>query len=125
MIPTGPSLWTVMCSNPLFIVVESLAALAAVASGEHHALEQRRRRHDWILELVEHDLGNVIRGVEADEVEEFERTHRVPATELHALVDILFTGEPALVAANRVEQIRNEQPVDDEARRVLREDRFL
>ena len=88
--------------------------------GQHHPLEQRRRREARLAELVEHDVGDGVRGVEADEVEQRERPHRVAAAELHALVDVLDRAQPVLEAADRVEQVRHQQPVDDEAAAVGR-----
>src|SRR4051812_38417975 len=47
------------------VVVEPLAGLLAVHARLHHALQQRRRREPLLAELVEHDVGDVVRGVEA------------------------------------------------------------
>ena len=47
------------------------------------------------------------------------------AAELHRGVDVLERGQPALVDADRVEQVGHEQPVHDEGRRVLRLHRRL
>src|SRR5439155_11199926 len=41
-------------------VVESPSALAAVHAREHHPLEQRRRSEPRLLELLEHDLRDVV-----------------------------------------------------------------
>src|SRR5579863_2339078 len=125
MMPIGPSCSTCIVSNALGIVVEALSALATVASGKHHALEQRRCGHRRILELVEHDLRDIIRRVQTDEVEEFEWPHRVAASELHACVDVFFGREPAFEAADRIQKVRDKEPVDDKSGRVLRKDRVF
>src|SRR5207244_1240670 len=92
---------------------------------DQHALEKRRGRLARLAELLEHHLGDVHRGVEPDEVQERERAHGVATAELHRRVDVLERGEAALVNPDRVEQVRHEQPVHDERRRVLRLDRGL
>ena len=48
-----------------------------------------------------------------------QRPHRVPAAELHALVDVLAAGEALLVHPHRRHQVGDEQHVDDEAGAVL------
>src|SRR5215469_18951428 len=66
MIATAPSRSIAMFSNELTcVVIKPLSGFAAEAAGEHHALEQRRRRHHRILELVVHDLRDEIRGVQS------------------------------------------------------------
>ena len=55
------------------------------------------------------------RGVEADEVEERERAHRVAGAERHAGVDRLWVEAVSLEQANGVEEVGEKQPVDDEA----------
>src|SRR5579883_504193 len=123
---TGPSRSSRMFSNELTgVVIKPLPALAAEPAGEHHAFEQRRRRHHRIFEFVVHDLCDVIRGVQADEIEQLERSHRVAAAELNALVDVLFARKAFVVDANRIQQIRHEQPVDHETGRIFGQDRFL
>ena len=84
-------------------------------------LAQRRRRSDAPLAvLVEHDLPHRVARVEPDEVEQLERPHRVVGAALHRDVDLLDRAEALLVGADRVEQVRDQQAVDDEARLVLR-----
>ena len=50
-----------------------------------------------------------------DEVEQLERAHRVRRAELHAGVDLLRLDAGPLEQPDRVEQVGEEQPVDDEA----------
>ena len=47
------------------------------------------------------------------------------APELHAVVDVLHGAEPVFEAANRIEQIRHQQAIDDEAAAIGRADRLL
>src|SRR2546425_6670580 len=68
------------------VVVEALAALAAVQAGEDHAFEERGRRVAALAVLGEHDLGDLVGRVEPHEVEQRERAHWVAAPELHRLV---------------------------------------
>src|ERR1051325_158425 len=92
-------------------VVEAAARLPAVPARDHHALQERRGREARLLELVEHDLADVVRGVEADVVGEEQRPHRIAAAELHGVVDVVATGEPLLVDADRVEHVGHEQAI--------------
>src|SRR5262249_56645333 len=61
------------------VSVEAFPGLPTQLSGHDHALEQRWRRVARFAVLVEHDLGDVHRRVEAHEVEEHERAHRIAA----------------------------------------------
>src|SRR5262245_52676454 len=48
------------------ILVESFSALPSQPSRQHHAFQQRRRGVRGLAELLEHDVGDVVGGVEAD-----------------------------------------------------------
>src|SRR5262244_3056095 len=104
------SFWStfILRSALLRIVVEAAAALSSVMPRQHHALEQRRGSEVWLLELVEHDVGDVIGGVEPHEVEQGERAHRIAAAQLHGVVDILARRHAGFQHADRVEQVRDE-----------------
>ena len=78
-----------------------------------------------LAELLEHHLGHVHRGVEAHEVQEGERAHGVAASELHRQVDVLLRGDAGLQQADRLQEVRHEEPVHDEPRGVLGGDRRL
>src|SRR6185369_5968324 len=93
-------LWRWFWSAP---VVETLTALLAVPSGHDHALEQGWRGEAAFLELVEHDVRDVVGGVESDKIEECEWTHRVAAAEFHRQSDIGDRANSFFVSANRVE----------------------
>ena len=58
-------------------------------------------------------------GVQADQVGQRERAHRVRAAGDHRGVDVLGGGEPGLDHPDRGEQVRDQQRVDDEAGPVL------
>src|SRR5262245_49674099 len=60
----------ILRSALLRIVVEAAPALPSVMSRQHHALEQRRGSEMRQLELVEHDVRDVVRGIEPHEVEQ-------------------------------------------------------
>src|SRR5829696_7495630 len=77
----------------LRVVVEALPRFPPVHPGEHHALEQGWRRVALLAVLVEHDLGDLVRRVEPDEVQEGERPHRVTGAEAHPRVDVLDRGD--------------------------------
>ena len=72
------------------------------------------------LVLVEHDVRDRLRRVQADEVEQRERAHGVVRAALHRRVDLVDRADALLVGADRVEHVRHEQAVDDEAGLVLR-----
>src|SRR6266851_7395678 len=78
--PTMPISRGALASWGLFacvIVVKPAPGLAAeVARGDHLA-QQRWRGKARLFELVEQDVGDEQRGVQADEVEQGERPHRV------------------------------------------------
>src|SRR5450830_9478 len=107
------------------VAVEAPPGLAAELAGEHHLLHKRRRRETFLAILVEHDLADVVGRVDPDEIEQRERTHRMGAAELHSAVDVRNRPDPLFQRADRVEEIRDEQPVDDEAGIVAGGDRLL
>src|SRR5947199_600949 len=102
------------------IVVEALAALPASHPGQDHSFEERRWGVTLLAVLGEHDLGDLVGRIQPDEVEQSERPHWIAAPELHRLVDIRHAPHAALYRPDRVEQIRDEQQIDDEAGGVLR-----
>src|SRR5881628_3196041 len=70
------------------VVVESLAGLPAVETGQHHPFHQGWRREPLFAKFIEHDVGNVIRGVDPDQIQKGKRSHRMAAPQLHPLVDV-------------------------------------
>ena len=67
---------------------------------------------------MEH-LGDLQHGVEPDEIGQLQRTHRMVHPQGHRDVDVLAGGEPVVVEADRRTDIRDHQPVHDEAGVVL------
>ncbi len=94
--------------------VETAAALTAEQTGRHHLLEDRLRRVQPVARLLVHRVEDLVRGVEPDQVEQRERTHRQPAPELHGRVDVLAGGVARLVQRRRVVEIAEKQRVGDE-----------
>ena len=70
-----------MTNTPFLILIKALAALSSELAGEHHALEERRCREHRVLVLIEHDVRDVVRRVEADKVEQREGAHRIAAAD--------------------------------------------
>ena len=70
-------------------------------------------------------LGDAQAHVEADEVGELERPHRVAVAELHRLVDVLGARDALLDHADRLEPEDEAQAARREARRVLHDDHGL
>src|ERR1700730_4010965 len=107
------------------VVVEAAPGLAASPAGEHHALQQRRAGEAALAEFIEHDVGDVIRSVKSDEIEQRERSHGMPAAQLHRIVDIFNRPDAFFECANGIEEVRNQKPVDDKSRAVVRANRRL
>ena len=72
--------------------VEAAAGLAAEQAGGDHLLEDRRRRVQPVAALLVHRVEDLVRRVEADQVEQRQRAHRVAAAEPHGGVDVLARG---------------------------------
>ena len=96
----------------------SWPAVTMRRSGRHRGVVR-------IAELVVERVEDGERGVETDEVEQRERTHREVAAALHRRVDVVAGGGAGLEHAHRVVEVREQQRVDDEAGAVLDLDRFL
>ena len=105
--------------------IEPLAGLAPVHPGGDHLPQQGRGGVAVGAEGVVEHFRDVERGVQADEIEQFERTEGVAAPQDHARVDVLFRGHARFEQAHRVQQVGDEEVVDDEARRVLDLDHLL
>jgi hypothetical protein len=68
-----------------------------------------------VARLRVHRLEDLVGRVEADEVEQRQRAHRVAGAEAHGGVDVLARGVAALVHPHRVVQVAEQQRVGDEA----------
>ena len=78
-----------------------------------------------LVRLVVQRVADRHRHVEADEVEQLQRPHRMRGSVGHASVDVLGRHLRRLEHPHRVEQIREQQPVDDEPGLVRHLDRSL
>src|SRR6187397_2375991 len=90
---TGKRSWKQLRSR---VRIEPAAGFAAVIAGQHHTFQERRRRVRRLAELLEHDVRDEVGGVEADEIEQRERAHRIAASQLHPLVDVLERAKAVL-----------------------------
>src|SRR5215471_20953733 len=63
----------------VLVIVKPAATLSSVQSRHHHSFQQRRRSKTLLLEFIKHDVGDVKRGVQPDEVAKSQRPHRMPA----------------------------------------------
>src|SRR5216683_7512738 len=97
------------------VVVEAFTAFASVPAGHHHAFQKSGRGEAPLLEFLEHDLTDVVGGVEADEIEQGEGTHGISAAQLHGVVDIGNRAHAFFIGADGIQQIRHQQAVHDEA----------
>ena len=68
-------------------------------------------------------MRNVISRIQPDKIQQRERTHGIPAAQLHRVINILDRPDALFIRANRIEQIRHQQPVHDESRLVRSPDR--
>ena len=107
------------------VAVEALAGLAAEQAGGDHLLEDRRRGVQAVAALAVHRVEDLVRRVQADQVEQRQRAHRVAAAEAHRRVDVLAGGVAVLVHRDRVVEVAEQQRVGDEARLVAADDGVL
>src|SRR5439155_25128716 len=91
----------------------------------HHSLEQGWRSIPWFPILGEHDLRDLINGIEADKVEQSKRSHGVAGTQLYSFVDVFYRRYVRFERVDCVELIRDEQQIQDVAIAVLRANRLL
>src|ERR1051325_2868814 len=81
MIPTPLARWRPFTC---FIVIEAAASFAAEVVGGDHLAQQRRRGEARVLELVEQDVRNEQRRIQADEVQQRQWAHRIAGAQHHA-----------------------------------------
>ena len=70
--------------------------------------------------LGEHDLRDLINGIEADKVEQSKRSHRVAGAQLQSFVDVLDRRDVRFQRVDCVQHVRDEQQINNEAGTVLR-----
>src|SRR5262245_29895492 len=85
----------------LGVVVKTSSRLPAVETCQHHSLQQRWRGEALLAKFVEHDFGDVIRRVEADEISQRKRSHRIATPELHCVIDVHDRSNTFLQRSNR------------------------
>src|SRR5579862_4275204 len=107
------------------VLVEAAARLAAEQARVRHRDKPRRRRHPRLAELLPQRLARVDVDVDTDEVDELARPHRPAGPVLHPRVEILGRHARLVENADAVVEQRDEDPVDDEAGRVVTADRML
>src|SRR5882672_4139033 len=103
--------------------VEAAAAFLAQASVGHQAPQQLRRPEGLGPKLAMKVLRDREPHVEADEIGQPQRPHRVPVPERHRLVDILRRSDPLLEHADRLEPEQHAEPAGGEPRTVANDDR--
>ena len=104
--------------NPLARLLPEVALLDEVH-------EHLRRRELRLPEAVLEHPHDAEADVEADEVGELERPHRVVEADLAPRVDVLGGAEALLVGVHRLREERHQDPVDDEPGPVGRDDDLL
>ena len=83
------------------VVVEAGAGLPAEPAGRDHPPQSRRRRVRRLPELLEEHLRDLQDGVEADQIREAERAHRMVQAERDGGVDVLTGGEARVEQPDR------------------------
>ena len=105
--------------------METATRLLAQKSGGDEIRQHLRRLELLVPEsLVENDHDPET-DVEADEVGELERTHRVVEADLRSSVDVLGRADALGEGPHRLGQERHQHPVDEKARPVGRHDDLL
>jgi hypothetical protein len=95
--------------------VEAAAGLAAEQTGGDVLLEDRRGGVSVVARLRVHRLEDLVGRVQADEVEQGQRTHRVAGAEAHRGIDVLARGVPALIHPHGVVEVAEQQRIRDES----------
>src|SRR5438445_13100766 len=90
------------------IVIEATPGLSTKVAGRDHLAQQRRCGETRVLELVEQDVSDVQRCVQADEVQQREWAHRVAGAEHHPNIDVLLRGKALLEHPHRLREVRNQ-----------------
>src|SRR3972149_11284843 len=97
---------------------EAAAGLTAQVAQRYHSAKYGGSLEAGLPVLFEHRVADVNQGIQADEVGGGQGPHRVADPDLARLVDVFGGGRTALHHTDGVEDERNEQTVDDEARCV-------
>ena len=107
------------------IGVEALAGLLAELARRDEVHEDLRRPEVVATEPVVEHAHDPEADVEADEVGQLERSHRMVEADPRAGVDVVGRAQALLVGAHRLAQERHQDAVDDEARTVGGHDDLL
>ena len=102
----------------LAVVVKAAAGLATEPPRGHVHLEHVGGSVLVVAELAMEHFGDRQAGVQADQVGQRQRPHRVVEPELDPGVDVLGRAQVFLQREASLVDQRNEDPVDDEARAV-------
>ena len=101
------------------IVVEAALGLAAEPAGLDVFHQQRAGAVLRVRQPLVQHLHHRQAGIEADEVGELERAHRVVRAELHRGVDRLDGADALVERVDRLVDHRQQDAVDDEGREIL------
>src|SRR5258707_477833 len=94
-------------------------------TGINILLQQRTGAVFVISQSLVKDLGDVENGIQADEVCQLERAHRLVGPQLHRSIDVLNATQTFHHRKARLVEHRDQNAVDDEARKVPRKYRRL
>src|SRR5262249_42971466 len=85
------------------VIIKSPSALPSIPSRQYHSFQQRRRRKSPFLIFVIHNLRNVIRRIQPHKIQQCQRSHRMPASQLHRIINVLDRPHALFERANRVQ----------------------
>src|ERR1700688_2117596 len=102
------------------IVVEAALGVAAEPAGLDVFYQERAGPVLGVRETLMQDLHDRQTGIEADEIGKFKRPHRMVRTELHRGVDRLDVSDPLIQRIDRLVDHRQQNAIDDERRKILR-----
>ena len=103
--------------------MEAAPRFTSQVAGGDHFLEQWRGTVFAVVETVVEGFENRQYGVQADQVRQCQRADRLVATQAHAGVDVLGTGQAFLKHQDRFVDHRHQNPVDHKAWTVTGGDR--
>src|SRR3569623_296174 len=120
--PSTPSLsvskfiWTLFLLALRVVLVKAAQRLATEPAGRDVLAEQRTRTVLVVAELAMQHFGEREARIEADQIRELERAHRMVEAELHAGIDVVRGAVPLVEAVAGFIEERNEHADTEEAR---------
>ena len=119
------SICGIQSESLLGVIVEASAALSSKQAAADHLLQQRVRTILVVQSLGVEDVHDLKADIQADQIAQSQRAHRMVRTEVHRLVNIFHGGKTLSVDGDTLVDHRDQDAVDDEAGAFLYKDRVL